>query len=129
MSIDKSRLEGSQRRIADTFNAYFDRFDIRITPGDVVVGILRTIRQEGWAISYRVDPDPAGLPTLEFYATHRRTNDRHVAIAADGSLDHLDAIKEYLIIAGPDSVAEFDSHNDSIEERLLSRGLYPHSQK
>ncbi len=56
------------------------------------------------------------------------TNDRHVVIAADGSIDHLDAIKEYLIISGPDSVAEFHAHNDNIEQRLHSRGLYPHGQ-
>ncbi|MDQ1305994.1 MAG: hypothetical protein QG671_1826 [Actinomycetota bacterium] len=128
MSTDQSHPGAAQRRIAEAFDAYFDRFNIRITAEDVVVGIRRTIRQDGWAITYRVDPDTAGLPTLEFYATHRMTNDRHVVISADGSFDHLDAIKEYLIIAGPDSAAEFHAHNDNIEDRLRSRGLYPHGQ-
>lgn len=128
MNAKESLYGHAQRRIAEAFNAYFDRFDIRILPEHVVVGIRRTIRADGWAITYRVDSDPAGMPTLEFYATHRMTNDRHVAIAADGSLDHLDAIKEFLIISGPDSVQEFHAHNDSIEERLRSRGLYPHCQ-
>jgi hypothetical protein len=49
------------------------------------------MRQDGWAITYRVDDDPARMPTLEFYATNRRTNDRHVVIAADGSLERQDA--------------------------------------
>lgn len=128
MSTEENRYGDAQRRIAEAFNAYFDRFDIRILPEHVVVGIRRTIRADGWAITYRVDPDPAGMPTLEFYATHRMTNDRHVAIAADGSLDYLDAIKEYLILSGPDSVQEFHAHNDTIEQRLRSRGLYPHGQ-
>lgn len=115
-----------QRRIAETFNAYFDAFAIRIVAEDVVVGARRTLRHDGWAITYRVDPDLAGMPTIEFYATHRMTNDRHVVIAADGSLDHQDAIKELLIISGPDSVEKFHAHNNAIEDRLRSRGLYPH---
>jgi hypothetical protein len=129
MSTDESHLRGAQRRIAEAFNDYFGRFEIRITPEDVGVGMRRTIRQDGWAITYRVDPDYSGLPTLEFYATHRMTNDRHVVIAADGSIDHLDAIKEYLIISGPESVAEFHAHNDNIEQRLQSRGLLPPRSK
>jgi hypothetical protein len=118
----------AQRRIAEAFNAYFDVFAIRIAAEDVVVGVRRTLRQDGWAITYRVDDDPAGMPTLEFYATNRRTNDRYVVIAADGSLDHQDAIKEFLIISGPDSVEKFHAGNDTVEERLQSRGLYPHGK-
>jgi hypothetical protein len=39
-------------------------------------------------------------PTPGLTDTNRRINDRHVVIAADGSLDHQDAIKEFVIISG-----------------------------
>ncbi len=117
-----------QRRIAEAFNTYFDAFAIRITAEDVVAGAHRTLRQDGWAITYRVDGDATGIPTLEFYATHRSTNDRHVVIGPDGSVEHQDAIEDLLIISGPDSAREFYDHNDAIAERLQSRGLYPHGQ-
>ena len=123
-----TQVKDAQRRIAEAFNNYFDTFPIRIAVEDIVVGTRRTLRRDGWAITYRVDEDADGRPTLEFYATHRMTNDRHVAISADGQLEHLDAIKEYLIISGPESAAEFHAHNDNIEDRLRSRGLYPHGQ-
>ncbi len=32
MSTDESRLRGAQRRIAEAFNDYFDRFEIRVLP-------------------------------------------------------------------------------------------------
>ena len=68
-----------EERIAEAFNGYFANFDIRIGAGDVVVGSRQEIRERGWRIAFRVLPDDAGLPSLEFYATHRMTNDRHVA--------------------------------------------------
>lgn len=49
-------------------------------------------------ITYRVDPDEAGAVGLEFYATHRRTNDRHVRITADGQGEYLEALRDFVIL-------------------------------
>jgi len=116
----------AEHRIAEAFNAYFENFDVRIAAEDVSVGTRRTIRKAGWAITYRVDHDAAGVPCLEFYATHRMTNDRHVAIAADGQLEYLDAISEILFLSKAGAAEEFAVRNETIEEQLRSRGLYPH---
>lgn len=129
MTSDGTRsasLVEEQRRIVESFNAYFENFDVRIGADDVVVGSRKTIRKDGWAITFRIDADDAGRPSLEFYATHRMTNDRHVAIAADGQLLHLDAISEILILSKPDAAQEFADRNETIEKQLRSRGLYPH---
>jgi len=123
-----------ERRIAEAFNAYFGRFDIRIEPEDVVVGSRRTIGRDGWAISYRIDGDAAGMACLEFYATHRMTNDRHVVISADGQLEHLDAISEMVIFdpktpgSQQAAIQEFRTRNQAIAKQLQDRGLYPHGQ-
>jgi hypothetical protein len=87
--MDSHQVAGDgERRIAELFNDYFLNFGIRISAEDVIVGSRRTIRDEhsGWAITYRVDGDASGVSSLEFYATNRRTNDRHVLISADGPL-------------------------------------------
>jgi len=129
-----SPAQKDHRRIAEVFNDYFDAFAIRIAVEDVVVGTRRTLRQDGWAITYRVDEDAHGRPTLEFYATHRMTNDRHVVISADGQLDHQDSIREMLVfdpkVPGSQEAAadEFETHNRAVEQRLRDRGLYPHGQ-
>ena len=121
-----------ERRIVEAFNAYFGRFGIRIEPEDVIVGSRRTIGKDGWAITYRIDGDAAGIACLEFYATHRMTNDRHVAISADGQLEHRDSIREMLIFdpktPGSQEAAaeEFHTHNQAIAKQLQDRGLYPH---
>jgi hypothetical protein len=115
-----------EHRIANSFNAYFENFDVRIAAEEVVVGNRRTIRRDGWAITYRIDSDDAGMPSLEFYATHRMTNDRHVAITAGGQLECLDAISEILFLSKPGAAEEFAARNETIEEQLHSRGLYPH---
>lgn len=117
-----------RRRIAEIFNDYFFNFGIRIAAEDVTVGSRRTIRDDhsGWAITYRVDGDASGVSSLEFYATNRRTNDRHVLISADGSAEHLEALSEMLIINSDNAVDDFSTSNEAIAGRLRDRGLYPH---
>ena len=122
-----------EERIAKSFNGYFGNFDIRIEAGDVVVGSRQEIRRRGWWIAFRVLPDDAGFPSLEFYATHRMTNDRHGRIWADGHIDELDAIRELYgydpKVPGSEDAAkrEYLRHNQTVAEDLRAAGLYPAS--
>jgi hypothetical protein len=117
--------------IADQFNAYFAHFDIRIGPDEVVAGTRREIRERGWRILLKIVPDDSGLPSLEFYATHRMTNDRHARIWADGHLEHLDAIEELYAydpnVPGAKEAAHeaYLMHNRRVAEQLRASGLYP----
>ncbi len=121
----------AEELIADRFNAYFAHFDIRIGPDEVVVGARREIRQRGWRILLKIVPDDSGLPSLEFYATHRMTNDRHVRIWADGHEQHLDAIEELYAydpkVPGAQETAHeaYLKHNRRVAEQLRASGLYP----
>jgi hypothetical protein len=88
-------MASPKERIAEAFDRYFANFDITIEPDEVEVGRRGEILAKGWRIAFRVDPDDAGSPGLEFYATHRMTNDRHVRIWADGYEEKLEAIREF----------------------------------
>ena len=78
-------MEGTpQERIARRFNSFFTSSGIRIKPKDVRLNARREIRKGGWRITYRVNPDDGGFPSLEFYASHRMTDDTHYRIWADG---------------------------------------------
>lgn len=120
-----------EKRIAETFDRYFANFGIRIDPGEVRIGGQGQIRSGGWYIKYRVVPDDAGGPSLEFYATHRMTNDRHALIWADGHLDTLEAIREFCWynpdVPGAKEAAKQDyrRHNRLITDQLREAGLYP----
>jgi hypothetical protein len=127
-------MAAPEERIADAFNRYFANFNIRVEAGEVRVGGRRKIRARGWHITFRVVPDDAGSPSLEFYATHRMTNDRHVRIWADGYLEHLDAIHELVgydhpKVPGSEEAAkeEYIRHNQMVAEQLRAAGLYPNS--
>lgn len=120
-----------QERIAEAFNARFARFQISIRPGDVKLGARRVIGERGWHIRLRVDPDDAGFPSLEYYATHRMTSDEHARIWADGHVESLDAIYEAFMfdskVPGSEEAAraEYLRHNREIADQLRERGLYP----
>lgn len=120
-----------EERIAEVFNGCFTNFAITIAPEDVTSGWRAVIRQRGWHITLRVTPDDAGSPSLEFYATHRMTSDRHIRIWADGFLEHLDAIQEFVVfdpkIPGSKEASEerYFQRNRAVAEQLRASGLYP----
>jgi hypothetical protein len=124
-------VQSPEELISEKFNAYFARFDIRIKPEDVTIGSHRMIGRQGWRIAYRVDPDDAGRPTLEFYATHRMTSDSRVRIWSDGHTEDLETIHEAYVydakLPGAEQAAEaaYLAHNRSVAEKLRDRGLYP----
>jgi len=119
-------------RIAESFNRYFQNSGIRITPRDVRVGTRRLIRQHGWGIAFRVIADDGGSPSLEFYAGHRLTDDRHVLIWADGLCQRLDAISPWRFpynpkVPGAKEVADEASreHTIRIITELRTKGIFP----
>jgi hypothetical protein len=120
-----------QELIVEAFNGYFATFDIGIEAGDVTIGARREIRGRGWLIRYRVDADDAGAPSLEFYATHRMTDDTHVRIWADGHTEALEAIREAYVfdakVPGSKEAAEEEylRANRRIADHLKGIGLYP----
>jgi hypothetical protein len=122
----------AQKRIVDGFNAYFRKFGIRIPAADVMVGGHGRIAKRGWLIAYRIDPDDAGKPSLEFYATHRMTDDRHLRIRADGDFERLRTIHGGYgykpEVPGSEEAARdaYLRHNREVVKELLGRGLYPH---
>jgi hypothetical protein len=120
-----------QELIAETFDGYFENFGITIDPTDIVIGRRAVIRYRGWYVTLRVIADDAGSPSLEFYATHRMTDDRHVRIWADGVLEELDAIWSMYgydpKVPGAEEAARerYLAHNREVAERLRAAGLYP----
>ena len=107
-------------RIAECFNEYFEHWKgVRIVPEDVVIGARSSVADQasGWYVTYRVDADHDGLPTLEFYAINRFTNDRWGVIGADGRGQEKQAISDFA------SSASDYKRNDAIAKELRDRGL------
>ncbi len=103
-------------RIAEVFNQTFAHWQITL-PADSIKSRQRgEIRAEGWTIRYLFGEDENG-EYLDYYASHRMTNDRHVRIYASGSVEQLEAIQEFMIFpAGSTKEQEKDIERKYFEE-------------
>lgn len=80
-------------KIESTFNDTFSHWEIRLPPSFHEHPKKGKIVQEGWAIWYLFGSDERG-DYLDYYASHRMTDDRHVRIRADGACDDLPTISD-----------------------------------
>ena len=116
--------------IAQTFAESFATWDIALPEGAVERGEPGLIRKAGWTIRYIFGADEEGS-YLEYYATHRMTNDTRIRIYGSGRTKALDAIWELYMwdpkVPGDEERAqqEYHDHNRRIAEELKELGLYP----
>jgi hypothetical protein len=116
--------------LATAFADYFANWSIKLPAGAEAAGARGLIHKAGWTIRYRFDTD-ASNPYLEFYATHRMTDDRHIKVSARGDIEHLEAIQG-MILYDPKEPGSEDKarqrnrmHNNAVVAELEEKGLYP----
>ncbi len=77
-------MSGSVDQHIVSFNRFFETWSIEL-PKEAVKNRQRgKIVKSGWTIWYLFGTDEAG-DYLDYYASHRMTNDRHVRLYANGS--------------------------------------------
>ena len=77
--------------IETQFNRDFAHWDIVLPPDDIINKRSGKICKRGWIIRYLFGSNQNG-EYLDYYASHRMTNDRHVRIYANGESEQLPAI-------------------------------------
>ena len=103
----------------------------RVDSEEVAVGCRRAWRELHMPITYRVDPDDAGFPNLEFYVSDSMGDDYHGRIWAEGHVDELDAMHLWFRFdpTVPESKeiaqGELRRHNLAVAQRLRARDLLP----
>ena len=116
--------------IAAAFAESFSAWSIALPEGAVGRGEPGVIHQAGWTIRFIFSADEEGS-YLEYYATHRMTNDTRVRIYGSGRTEALDAIWEMFVwdpkVPGDEDRArrEYHDHNSRIAQELKRLGLYP----
>ena len=109
------------------FADYFANWNISLPEGAVDSQKPGVLREAGWTIRFIFGTDARG-PYLEFYATHRMTNDRRLRLYASGQSQGLDAIQDLYRwkpeVPGDQERAKkrYREHNARVAEAL---GLYP----
>lgn len=111
------------------FNATFAAFHISLPPEAVARKQRGKIVAGGWVICYLFGGDGRG-EYLDYYASHRMTEDRHVRIYADGTVKGLPSIDGMCVFPAGCTRAEeeriskeHDSRNRQIAEELAAKGF------
>jgi hypothetical protein len=116
-------------RIVEVFAKYFEQWDITLPKENLNNRSDGKIQAEGWTIKYLFDRDQRG-EYMDFYATHRMTNDRHVRIRDDGQTQLLPSFMEFTVYSEDASSEErmqaereYHEHNNHVEELLRKKGF------
>lgn len=119
--------KASVRRIETLFNEAFVHWDIRLPAATAGNPARGRINKAGWLIWYAFGMDERG-DYLDYYASHRMTDDRHVRLRADGSEQELPAIAAFRLCSSDPAEdarleADYQRRNRSIAELLREKGF------
>jgi hypothetical protein len=81
-------------KIKECFDARFGDFGIFLSEDDYINKKSGMIRKNGWAIHYLFRND-GSRDYIEYYSSHRMTDDNHVRIYDDGTREYLEAIRSW----------------------------------
>lgn len=116
-------LEG----VVERFNARFRPWEIELAANDAASRGSGLIQEHGWAIDFSFGADADG-EYLDYYASHRMTDDEHVRLRADGSSELLPALRS-MHLTSPDPVEharlkrEYLDFNKDVMTLLLAKGF------
>jgi hypothetical protein len=121
-------IEGNHMdEIEAQFNAEFAHWSIRIPPEDIAQRRRGRILHAGWAIWYLFGSDEMG-EYLDYYASHRMTDDRHVRIGACGRCEALPTIHGFRRSSEDPTedarlAAEYYAENQRVAKLLEAKGF------
>jgi hypothetical protein len=115
--------------IASAFAEYFSTWEIRLPKENLRERTPGEIQSHGWIIRFRFSEDSRG-EFLDFYASHRMTNDRHQRLYADGTVEDLEALLDWVVYP-PDANEEqrkeaerqYREHNERVQLELDRNGI------
>ena len=114
-------------KILSTFKETFSHWDIQLTAESIASLSPGKIMKAGWCIWYLFGSDENG-DYLDYYASHRMTDDTHVRIRIDGTCESLPAVRTFRK-ASNDPVEdkrldeEYSSYNKHVSEMLQVKGF------
>lgn len=114
-------------RIEARFRESFSHWRLQLPRAAVKNRRRGKIVEAGWTIWYLFGSDESG-EYLDYYASHRMTNDSHARIYADGRVEGLESLWEMRQSSNdPDEDArlenEFWEHNERVAKLLEAKGF------
>jgi hypothetical protein len=118
-------------RIREVFAEHFQPWGVTLPLRAAETREAGAIHHRGWNIRFFFGSDDAG-EYLEYYATHRMTNDRHIRIRENGDVAPLRAIPQFYVFDSETPGGEERARKEYLEEttaikaELEEVGLWPH---
>lgn len=112
-------------KVETIFAQTFENWGITLPVDAVSTKEPGQIHKAGWSIRYVFSED-----YMDYYATHRMTNDRHVRIHVDGSSESLESPRDFVVYpkdadegARTKADEEFYAYNQAVYAKLRAKGF------
>ena len=114
-------------RIAQAFREDFSNWGLEIPPESLASRTPGVIQASGWLIQFTFGRDSRG-EYLDYYASHRMTDDSHVRLYETGRRQHLSSLASFFVtssdpIEAKRSEAAYHRRNRRIARQLAAKGF------
>jgi hypothetical protein len=108
--------------IKRVFDEEFRRWDITLPEDELLERGKGSIAKAGWSINYRFGVED-GTEYVEYFASHRMTNDTLKRIYEDGRREVVGYCQVFHAANDPEAERNYFAHNREFYEEVKSRGL------
>ncbi len=108
-------MSGSLAKLRAAFTAHFATWELRLPDEALPTRRGGVIRQAGWTIYYVFGLEN-GYEYLDFYASHRMTNDQIWRISETGDSQLLAAGQEFYVSGDPESERQSRENNQHFDK-------------
>ena len=110
-------------KIKQAFDKQFEPWGIVLPEADLKERRKGSINKGGWSINYRFGTE-GGLEYIEYFATHRMTNDTLNRIYENGKWEVVGYCQEFYVVGDPQAERDYFAHNSKFYEEVKSKGLF-----
>jgi hypothetical protein len=115
-------MDKISQAFSQAFNEKFKRWGIQLPTESLEARKAGSLHRSGWMINYRFSTWE-GRECLEYFASHRMTNDTLNRINADGSQELVGYCQEFFLADSPEAEREYYEHNRSFYAQVRAMGL------
>jgi hypothetical protein len=109
-------------KIKEAFDRQFERWQIQLSPDNIETRRSGSIQQQGWLINYRFGRE-ANRDFLEYFASHRLTNDTLNRIWDDGTAELIGYCQEFFLANNQEAEQAYTEHNRRFYQQVKDSGL------
>ncbi len=116
-------MPSSLKKIKPVFDKKYAAWGIVLPEASLKDQARGSISYNGWTINYQFGME-GGQRYLEYFASHRMTNDTLNRICADGREEVLGYCQEFYLAGNPKAEQDSIAHNHEFYETVKSKGLW-----